>query len=85
MACIWEAKVIHFLGNPGIRVRGGFTMQNPVFITWLHLSMLMIFTHHSLFQTKYLLMRVMVRLLNSLTPIRVWAGTKNSCPTDFLW
>jgi hypothetical protein len=38
MACIWEAKLIRFLENPGIR--GGFTMQNPVFITWLHLSML---------------------------------------------
>ena len=38
MACILEAKLIHYLGNPGIR--GGFTMQNPVFITWLHLSML---------------------------------------------
>ena len=38
MACIWEAKIIRYSGNPGIR--GGFTMQNPVFITWLHLSML---------------------------------------------
>ncbi len=38
MACIWEAKLIRFSENPGIR--GGFTMQNPVFITWLHLSML---------------------------------------------
>ncbi len=38
MACISEAKIIHYSGNPGIR--GGFTMQNPVFITWLHLSML---------------------------------------------
>ncbi len=38
MACIWEAKLIHFLGYPGIR--GGFTNQNPVLITWLHLSML---------------------------------------------
>ena len=38
MACIWEAKLICYSGNPGIR--GGFTMQNPVFITWLHLTML---------------------------------------------
>jgi hypothetical protein len=38
MACIWEAKIFRYSGNPGIR--GGFTMQNPVFITWLHLSML---------------------------------------------
>ncbi len=38
MACIWEAKLIRFSENPGIR--GGFTMQNPVYITWLHLSML---------------------------------------------
>jgi hypothetical protein len=38
MACISEAKLIRYSGNPGIR--GGFTMQNPVFITWLHLSML---------------------------------------------
>ena len=38
MACIWEAKIIRYSGNPGIR--GGFTMQNPVFITWLHLTML---------------------------------------------
>jgi hypothetical protein len=38
MACIWEAKIIRYPGNPGIR--GGFTMQNPVFITWLHLTML---------------------------------------------
>jgi len=40
MACILEAKLIRYLGNPGIR--GGFTMQNPMFIiiTWLHLSML---------------------------------------------
>ena len=38
MACIWEAKTIRYSGNPGIR--GGFNMQNPVFITWLHLSML---------------------------------------------
>jgi hypothetical protein len=38
MACIWEAKLIRFSENPGIR--GGFTMQNPVFITRLHLSML---------------------------------------------
>ena len=38
MACIGEAKRIRFMGNPGIR--GGFTMQNFVFITWLHLSML---------------------------------------------
>ena len=38
MACISEAKLICYLGNPGIR--GGFTMQNPVFITWLHLTML---------------------------------------------
>ncbi len=36
----WEAKIIRYSGNPGIR--GGFTMQNPMFIiiTWLHLSML---------------------------------------------
>jgi hypothetical protein len=40
MACIWDAKLICFLGKPGIR--GGFTMQNPVFITWLHLSMSML-------------------------------------------
>jgi hypothetical protein len=39
MACIWEAKIIRYSGNPGI-IRGGFTMQNPVFITWLHLTML---------------------------------------------
>jgi hypothetical protein len=38
MACIWEAKLICYSGNPGIR--GGFTMQNPVFITWLHMTML---------------------------------------------
>jgi len=38
MACIWEAKIIRYSGNPGIR--GGFTMQNPVLITWLHLTML---------------------------------------------
>ena len=38
MACIWEAKIIRYSGNPGIR--GGFTMQNPVFITWLHPTML---------------------------------------------
>jgi len=38
MACISEAKLIFYSGNPGIR--GGFIMQNPVFITWLHLSML---------------------------------------------
>jgi hypothetical protein len=38
MACIEEVKLICLMGNPGIR--GGFTMQNPVFITWLHLSML---------------------------------------------
>jgi hypothetical protein len=38
MACIGEAKLIRFMGNPGIR--GGFTMQNLVFTTWLHLSML---------------------------------------------
>ncbi len=38
MACICEAKLIHYSGNPGIR--SGFTMQNPVFITWLHLTML---------------------------------------------
>jgi hypothetical protein len=38
MACIWEEKIIRYSGNPGIR--GGFTMQNPVFITWLHLTML---------------------------------------------
>jgi hypothetical protein len=38
MACIWEAKIIHYSENPGIR--GGFTMQNPVFITWLDLTML---------------------------------------------
>jgi hypothetical protein len=38
MACIWEAKLIRFSENSGIR--GGFTMRNPVFITWLHLSML---------------------------------------------
>ena len=31
MACILEAKLIRYSGNPGIR--GGFTMQNPVFIT----------------------------------------------------
>jgi hypothetical protein len=36
MACIWEAKIIRYSGNPGIR--GGFTMQDPVFITWLHLK-----------------------------------------------
>ena len=38
MACIWEAKIIRYSGNPGIR--GGFTMQNPVFVTWLHLKFL---------------------------------------------
>ncbi len=38
MASIWEAKIIRYLGNPGIR--SGFRMQNPVFITWLHLTML---------------------------------------------
>jgi hypothetical protein len=38
MACIWETKIIRYSGNPGIR--GGFTMQNPVFVTWLHLTML---------------------------------------------
>ena len=31
MDCIWEAKIIRYSGNPGIR--GGFTMQNPVFVT----------------------------------------------------
>ncbi len=31
-------NAISFSGNPGIV--GGFTMLNPVFITWLHLSML---------------------------------------------
>jgi hypothetical protein len=36
MASIWEAKIIRYSGNPGSR--GGFTMQNPVFITWLHLT-----------------------------------------------
>jgi len=36
IACIWEAKIIRYSGNPGIR--GGFTMQNPVFIAWLHLT-----------------------------------------------
>jgi hypothetical protein len=35
MACIGKAKL---MGNPGIR--GGFTMQNLVFITMLQLSML---------------------------------------------
>jgi len=43
MACIWEAKIIRYSGNP--RIRGGFTMQNPVFITWLHLTMLIIDIH----------------------------------------
>jgi hypothetical protein len=38
MDCIWEAKIIRYSGNPGIR--GGFTMQNPVFISWLHLKFL---------------------------------------------
>jgi hypothetical protein len=38
MACIGEAKLIRFMGNPGIR--GGFTVQQYVFITWLHLPML---------------------------------------------
>ena len=38
MACIMEAKLIRYSRNP--EIRGGFTMQNPVFITWLHLSML---------------------------------------------
>ena len=39
-------------------------MQNSVFITWLHLSMLIdIHTPLVLFQTKYLLTHVMVRLL----------------------
>jgi hypothetical protein len=38
MACIWEAKIIPQSGDPGIR--GDFTMQNPVFITWLYLTML---------------------------------------------
>ena len=37
MACICEGKIIHYSGNSGIR--GGFTMQNYVFITWLHLTM----------------------------------------------
>ncbi len=37
MACIWEVKLIRYSGNPGIR--GGFTMQNPLFITLLYLSM----------------------------------------------
>jgi hypothetical protein len=65
MAYISKAKLIRYSGNP--RIRGGCTMQNPVFITWLHLCQcLLIFTHHSLFQTKYLLTRVMVRLLTSI-------------------
>ncbi len=38
MACIAESKIICFMGNPGIR--GGFSMHDPVFTTWLHLSML---------------------------------------------
>ncbi len=38
MACIAESKIIPFMGNPGIR--GGFSMHDPVFTTWLHLSML---------------------------------------------
>jgi len=38
MASILEAKLICFLGHP--EIRSGFTIQNPVFVTWLHLSML---------------------------------------------
>ena len=38
MASISEAKLICFLGHP--EIRGGFTIQNPVIVTWLHLSML---------------------------------------------
>ncbi len=38
MACIAEAKNIRFMGNLGIR--GGFSMHDPVFTMWLHLSML---------------------------------------------
>ena len=38
MACIAESKIICFMGNPGIR--GDFSMHDPVFTTWLHLSML---------------------------------------------
>ena len=38
MASIWGAKNICFMGNPGIR--GVFSMQNTVFITWLNILML---------------------------------------------
>ena len=38
MACIGEAKRICFIRNAGFT--GGFTIHNYVFITWLHLSML---------------------------------------------
>jgi hypothetical protein len=37
-ACIAGSKIIRFMGNPGIR--GGFSMHDPVFTMWLHLSML---------------------------------------------
>jgi hypothetical protein len=44
MACIAESKIIRFMGNPGIR--GGFSMHDPVFTTWLHLSMLVNLNTH---------------------------------------
>ena len=45
MACIWEAKIIRYSGNPGIR--GGFTTQNPVFSTWLHLRLTILIDIHT--------------------------------------
>jgi hypothetical protein len=64
MACIWEAKLICYSGNPGIR--GGFTMQNPVFITWLHMTMLIDIHTPLIIPNRDLLMQVMVRLLTSI-------------------